>query len=93
MRGFQQIPEGDGPRRRIVAILERGCWTVYRGWHRPQPPGPPEFCGDPPLDLPGGLVQVRLDTSEYGTDDAGMLSLLDTLAYKWPDHVVEVLRG
>ena len=31
---------------------------------------------------PGGQVQVRLDTSEYGTDDDSMLRLLDALAYK-----------
>ena len=92
MRGFQQLPEGDGPKRRIVAMLERGRWVVYRGWHRPKPAGPPEFCGEPSPDVPGGLVQVRIDTSRYGTDDDSMLRLMDVLVQRWPDHVVEVLR-
>ena len=73
-------------------MLERGRWVVYRGWHRPGPAGPPEFCGAHPADVPGGLVQVQLDTSKYGTDDDSMLRLMDVLVQRWPDHVVEVLK-
>ena len=64
-------------------MLERGRWVVYRGWHRPAAAGPSEFCGDPPPDVPGGLVQVRLDTSRYGIDDDSMLSLLGGRTTSW----------
>ena len=94
MRGFQHMPAGNGSRkRRIVAILERGRWIVYRGWHRPEPAGPPEFTGRAPEPPPGGMIQVRFDTSGFGTSDDEMLRLCDSLAARWPDHVCEVLRG